>query len=56
MQLSAPKPGTWWIALILGVLGIVATFVTIPGLTEFSFWLVVVGWVLLLLAAVIECL
>ena len=54
MRLSAPKQVTWWIALILGVLGVIATFVTIPGLTEISFWLVVVGWVLLLLATVIE--
>lgn len=54
MQLSAPKLITWWIALILGALGVIATFVTIPVLSGFAFWLVVIGLVLLLLATSME--
>jgi len=50
MKLSAPKQGTWWVAVIVGVAGILANFVTIPFLSGISFWLVVVGFVLLALA------
>ena len=51
MKLSAPKQVTWWIALIVGVVGIIASLVTIPGLSGIAFWLVVVAFVLLLLAS-----
>lgn len=49
MKLSAPKKATWWIALILAVLGVVGHFVALRVITDISFWLVVVGYVLLLL-------
>jgi hypothetical protein len=53
MKLSAPKQITWIIALILGVVGILATLVTLPVITAaIGFWLVVVGWALLLIAAI----
>jgi heme/copper-type cytochrome/quinol oxidase subunit 1 len=54
MQLSAPKQITWWIAVVIGVLGILATLVTIPVLSGFAFWLVVIGFVLLALATLLE--
>lgn len=47
MNLSAPKQLTFWIALILAVLGILGEFITIPLATDYSFWLVVVGFVVL---------
>jgi hypothetical protein len=47
-HLSAPKNITWWIALILAVLGIIGYFVAFLG--PFSFWLVLVSAVLLLIA------
>jgi heme/copper-type cytochrome/quinol oxidase subunit 1 len=53
MQLSAPKQLTWWIALALVVIGVIAAFVTIPVLSGLSFWIVVVGAVLLLVASFI---
>lgn len=55
MSLSAPKQTTWIIALILGVVGILATLalVAIPVITPaIAFWLVVAGWALLLIATV----
>jgi hypothetical protein len=53
MRLGAPKQITWIIALILGVVGILAVLVTLPVITPaLGFWLVVVGWVLLLIAAI----
>ena len=53
MKLNAPKQITWWIALVVGVVGIIASLVTIPVLSGFAFWLVVVAFVLLLLATFI---
>jgi uncharacterized membrane protein HdeD (DUF308 family) len=51
--LSAPRQITWIIALILGVVGILANLASIPVITPaLGFWLVVVGWALLLIAAI----
>lgn len=47
MQLSPPKQTTFFIAVILAVLGVLASFVTIPVLSGFSFWLVVIGFIVL---------
>lgn len=44
----------WWVALILGVLGIIGHFVTIPVITTYAFWLVVVGFVLFLIMPVLD--
>ena len=53
MKLNAPKQITWIIALILGVVGILATLVTLPVITPaLGFWLVVAGWALLLIATI----
>jgi protein-S-isoprenylcysteine O-methyltransferase Ste14 len=53
MRLNAPKQITWIIALILGVVGILATLVTLPVITPaIGFWLVVAGWALLLIATI----
>jgi len=54
MKLNAPQKLTWWIALIVGVVGIVAHLVTIPLLSGASFWLVVIGFVLLVLATALK--
>jgi len=50
LKLSAPKVVTFWIAVILAVLGILASQGMIAGLSAYSFWLVVAGFVLLALA------
>lgn len=50
MKTNAPKVLTWWIALVLGGLGILANFVTIPVLSSLSFYLLLVAFLLLLLA------
>jgi len=54
MKLSAPKQVTWWIAVIVGVVGILVNFITIPVLSGLTFWLVVVGFVLLALATLLK--
>ncbi len=48
MKLNEPKVVTFWIAVILGVLGILGKFV-IAALDPYAFWLVVAGLVVLIL-------
>ena len=51
MRLNPPKNSTWRLALLLGAAGVTAQFVSIPVLSPISFWLVLLGWLLLLLGA-----
>jgi cytochrome c oxidase subunit IV len=54
MNLSAPKQITFWIAVIVAVVGVVAYLVTIPVLSGIAFWLVVVAFVILAAGNLIE--
>ncbi len=54
MKLSAPQQVTWWIAVIVGVVGIIAYLVTIPVLSGYAFWLVAAAFVLLVLATLLK--
>jgi heme/copper-type cytochrome/quinol oxidase subunit 1 len=54
MKLTPPKHITFWIAVVLAVLGVLATLVTIPVLSGFAFWLVVIGFVLLALGNLVD--
>ena len=51
MKLNAPKQLTWLIALILGLLGLIGSFVSLPVISGLAFWFIVVGWALLLIAS-----
>jgi hypothetical protein len=54
MKLNAPKTITWWIALILGAVGLIGSFVSLPIVSGIAFWLVVVGLALLLVATAVS--
>jgi hypothetical protein len=56
MRLTRPATATWLIALVLGGLGILAHLgiFRIPGLGISPFWMVTLGYVLLLVAAVVK--
>ncbi|MBG0785803.1 MAG: hypothetical protein H0S79_11940 [Anaerolineaceae bacterium] len=54
MKLSAPKNVTWWIAVVVGVLGILGSFMSIPLVSANSFWFVVIGFVLLALGTLLK--
>lgn len=54
MRLNAPKKITWIIAVVLGVLGVLASFVTIPFVSTYAFWFVTVAFVLLALATYLK--
>jgi hypothetical protein len=56
MRLRSPREVTWWIALVLGVLGVLfhAGIVRVAGLAEFAFWAVAIALGLLLVATRIK--
>jgi CHASE2 domain-containing sensor protein len=54
MKLNAPKTITWWIALILGAVGLIGSFISLPIVSGIAFWLVVVGLALLLVATAVS--
>ena len=53
MKLNAPKTVTWWIAIIVGVLGVLGSFVSLPLVSTYSFLFVVIGFVLLALGTLL---
>jgi hypothetical protein len=52
MKVSPPKVVTWWIAVILGVLGALGHFGGVPALAQYDFWLVFIGLALLAIATI----
>jgi hypothetical protein len=46
-QLDTPKSGIWWIAVAIGLLGIVSHFTLIPIVSGYAFWFVAAGFVIL---------
>jgi hypothetical protein len=51
MKLSAPKNITWWIAVVLGVVGFLGNFMAFGSI---SFWLLFLGFALLAVATMID--
>lgn len=54
MKLSPPKQVTFWIAVIVALVGLVAGIVSIPGISPFALWIVVLGFVILALGNLLE--
>lgn len=54
MRLSAPRQITFWIAVIIAILGVLASLVEIPVLSGIALWLVVVGFIVLAVGTVLE--
>jgi len=54
MKLSPPKTITWWIAVILGVLGILGSLTSIPIASQYSFLFVAIAFILLALATLLQ--
>jgi len=54
MRLSAPKQITFWIAVVIAALGVVASLVSIPVISGLAFWLVVLAFALLALGNLID--
>jgi threonine/homoserine/homoserine lactone efflux protein len=54
MQISAPKQITFWIAVVIAVIGVIAGLASIPVLSGFAFWLVVIAFVVLALGNLVD--
>jgi hypothetical protein len=54
MKLNPPKNLTFWIALLLGVLGFLGEITTIPVVSPYAFWFLFVGFVLLVLGLLVK--
>lgn len=50
MRLNAPKKITWYIAILIGIGGIIVKLAGGTVFEPYSFWIVVVGWLILVLA------
>ena len=54
MKLTPPKRITFWISVLLGVLGFIGQVASVPLLSPFAFWLLFVGFALLVLALLVK--
>ena len=54
MNLSAPTKPVFLIAVILGILGIVGTFVAIPVVSANAFWILAAGFVILTVSTLLK--
>ena len=55
MQFKSPMKVTWIIAVIMGVLGTLPVLgVDLPGVGEYSTFLLIAAWVLLAIATVVK--
>ncbi len=54
MKLSRPKNATWWIAVVLGALGLLGELGAMALLSHYAFWLVFIGLGLLVLGTLFK--
>jgi len=54
MQTNAPNFIVWIVAVVIGVVGLLAHFIVIPVASLYSFWLVAIGFAGLALANIIK--
>ena len=54
IKLSEPKVVTFWIAVALAVVGVLAFQGILTGLAGYAFWLVVAGFILLALGNLVK--
>jgi len=54
MIFRAPKKVTWYVALVLGIIALIASLFTIPALTNLAPWIAIIGLALMLVATVVE--
>jgi hypothetical protein len=47
MDLNEPKVITFWIAVVVAVIALIAFIVTIPVLSGIAFWLMLIAFVIL---------
>lgn len=54
MRLSAPKQISFLIAVILAILAVVANLIAIPTVSGFAFWILVIAFIVLAVANMVD--
>lgn len=54
MKTNAPKGFIWIVSVIIGLLGVLGKIVSIPVLTPYSWWFLLVAFVILGLATIMK--
>ena len=54
MKLTPPTQNVFWISTVLAVLGLLGMLVSIPFVSAYAVWFVVVGFVLLWLGVAVK--
>jgi hypothetical protein len=54
MKLTPPKNITFWVAIVLGLLGFIGNFTAIRFVSGYAFWFVFVGFALLALGNLLK--
>jgi hypothetical protein len=54
MNFSAPKMATWWIAVVIGVLGIIDHFLKLPLIANYGAYMVGLAFLILAVATVVD--
>jgi hypothetical protein len=56
MKTSSPSKFIWVLALIVGIIGIIAHFIKIQYVSEYEYWLLLAGYALLVLGTTFKSL
>lgn len=54
LHISAPKRVTFWVSLVLGLLGIIGSIIPIPFVSTIAPWVLAAGWLLLTLGCFVK--
>jgi len=54
MRLTPPKNTTFWVSVLLAVLGFVGVVANVPVLSAYPFWFVFIGYVVLVLGLLLK--
>jgi hypothetical protein len=52
--MHTPSSWTFWLSVVLVVLAVLGTFVSIPFVSMYAFWLAVIGWAVLVFGCVVK--
>jgi hypothetical protein len=54
MRLNSPTKIVWTIAVILGIVGLVFSIVNVSFISQYSVWILAIGWLLLVLGTTLK--
>ena len=54
MKFTPPTQVTFWITIVLAVLGLLGSFAAIPFLSAYAFWLVLIAYIVLVVALFVK--